>query len=87
MTFDNFKKHLLECACSVEPFVDNIYIVSNCINGEVCILEELPYYDISSLAAYIYHLNIDVPEEIEDFIHVYTNWREFVKREGFVPKK
>jgi hypothetical protein len=57
----------------------------NCINGNHCIIEDLGFYNIGTLAHYIYQLNIDVPEEVEDFIQVYTNWREHVKNVGFVP--
>lgn len=86
MNFQALKKHLDENGCSIDHLADNVYMAKNCIGAEHCIVEDLPFYNIGTLAHYFYQLSIPIPESLDDLVHVYTNWREHVKEVGFVPK-
>ena len=76
MTYSELKEHCEGEGCSFDHLGDNVYLAKNCINGHVCVVEDIPFYSIATLAHYFYELNIAVPYEVEDFIHIYNNFRD-----------
>lgn len=76
MTFDKLKDHCISEGCSFDHLGYNVYLVKNCINAHVCLIEDIPFYNIATLAHYFYELKISAPFEVEDFIHIYNNFRK-----------
>lgn len=77
MRFAELVQHLEEdCGCDVIHIGGNFHLVTNCIHGTRCIIQELDFYESSTLSHYFLELNVDVPQEFEDFYHVYMAFRE-----------
>jgi len=88
MTFLELREYLdSECGCTIEPLEEGLYLAKNCINGKVCLIEDLDFYSIQTLCHYFYELYVDIPESIQDFAHVYMNFRKMVDGIGIVSTK
>jgi hypothetical protein len=75
MTFNQLKTYLEEEGCTFEHLDQNIYMAKNCINAEICILEDLSFYNTVTLAHYFYELKVQPPDHLQDFLHVYDAFR------------
>jgi hypothetical protein len=72
MNFSQLTNHLTnECGCNIDHLGENIHIAKNCINGEMVIIEDLPFYETAMLAYFFHTLNVDIPENLQEFIHVF----------------
>lgn len=87
MTFDELTQYFESQDYSVDQITDVVYTVKDCVSGDHCFIEKSEFYNIATLAHYFYELNCDVPDHLEDMVHIYTNWRDHVKNIGFVPRE
>lgn len=78
MNFEELKEHCNSEGCDFEPLAKGVYIAKNCINGEVCLIEDLETYDTITLCHYFAELKIGVPYAIEDDYAVYQTFRNSV---------
>lgn len=88
MTFAQLTTYLQdECGCHTAHIGGNFHLVRNCINGNPCVIQDLPFYDTPTLCHYFLELNVDIPDEYQDFYHIYMNFREHLKGIGIQEKK
>jgi hypothetical protein len=88
MTFTELREYLYdECGCDVEHLEENLYLAKNCINGNFCLIQDLPFYFTATVCHYFYQLAIDVHPDFIEFANVYTNFRVHIKDVGFQKKK
>ena len=76
MTFNELKKHCVAQGCVFEHLGQKVYMVRDCINGNQTQVEDLNFYSITYLGHIFFQLKIDVPAEIQDFMHVYAAFRD-----------
>lgn len=80
MSFAELKEYFEEnYGCEITHLSDNFYVVTNCIHGTRCVIQDLYFYDTPTLCHYFFELGVDVPEQLKDFYHVYMSFREDVK--------
>lgn len=75
MTFENIKEYCEDEGCQFEHLEGIVYLAKNVINGHCCFIEDLEFYNTATLCNYFYELNINAPESVQDFIHVYYSFR------------
>lgn len=77
MKFAGLVQYFLEdCGCDIVHIGDNFHLVTNCIHGTRCVIQELDFYESSTLSHYFIELNVDPLQGFEDFYHVYMAFRE-----------
>ncbi|MBS1505499.1 MAG: hypothetical protein JSS79_02525 [Bacteroidetes bacterium] len=76
MTFQELQYHIESLGCNIDPLGDELYMASNCINGQVCMIEQLDEYAIPTLCHYFYELGVSAPEHLRDHFDRYAEFRE-----------
>ena len=79
MSFQELTEYFQEDGCQITHLGDNFYLITNCIHGTRCVIQDLEFYDTPTLSHYFLELNVVVPEHLRDFFHVYMSFREDIK--------
>ena len=76
MTFQELHDHVEGYGCTIDPYDVDAYWVSNCINGESCLIERLHEYAVPTLCHYFMELGIPPPDHIRSDYESYRKFRE-----------
>ena len=76
MTFQELKDHIEEYGCTLDHFEDDCYYATNCINFEMCLIEEQTAYSTATLCHYFYELKVPAPAHLREQMDSYRELRE-----------
>lgn len=84
MNFQDIHNHLTEYGCTIDPYFDEEegYWACNQINGEVCIIENLPEYLITTICHYCFELGIPAPHHLRKQMEEYRGFRKFTDHDA-----
>lgn len=84
MTLHDIQYHIEGYGCNLDPLGDGdgSYFASNCISGDNCIIEDLPFYSNTTLCHYFYELSVPVPTDLREAYDAYCSIREYIKSIG-----
>jgi hypothetical protein len=85
MTFQELQYHVEGLGCSLDPFEEDSFFVSNCINGHCCVIENLTNYAKPTLCHYFYELGISAPLELREEFNTYADLRRRLNNDLKVP--
>lgn len=78
MTFQELCYHLEDNGCNIDPYFEESHFVTNCINLQTCIIENLDVYTNPTLCHYFYELGVPCPVHLRKEFQKYRNFREKV---------
>lgn len=78
MNFQDLQYHLEGYGCNLDHLIEECYHVTNCINGEVCLIEKLDVYAEFTLCHYFQELGVPAPDDMREAFERYRNFRETV---------